>query len=105
MNKDLITILLIDGISMFIILFTALTSSFMLKEKNKTNTLLKIMINIIFYASILDVLSYVFDLNYGVFNKPSVFNDIMIYITCSSLRILLIMGLICFNFYFVSVQQ
>ena len=100
MNKDLITILLIDGISMFIILFTALTSSFMLKEKNKTNTLLKIMINIIFYASILDVLSYVFDLNYGVFNKPSVFNDIMIYITCSSLRILLIMGLICFNFYF-----
>lgn len=35
MNKDLITILLVDGISIFIVLFTALTSSYILKEKIK----------------------------------------------------------------------
>lgn len=100
MNKDLITILLVDGISIFIVLFTALTSSFMLKEKNKTNVLLRLMIGIIFAGSLVDVLSYVFDLNYGVFNNASIFNDVMIYITCSLLRVFLIMGLISFDFYF-----
>ena len=102
MNKDLITILLVDGISLFIVLFTALTSSYMLKEKNKTNILLRLMIGIIFLGSLVDILSYVFDINYGLFNKASMFNDVIIYITCSMLRILLIMGLIGFNFYFNS---
>lgn len=100
MNKDLITILLVDGISIFIVLFTALTSSYILKEKNKTNVLLKSMIGIIFAGSLVDVLSYVFDLNYGVFNTASIFNDVIIYITCSLLRVFLITGLVCFNFYF-----
>ena len=100
MNKDLITILLVDGISLFIVLFTALTSSYMLKEKNKINILLRLMIGIIFLGSLVDILSYVFDINYGLFNKASMFNDVIIYITCSMLRILLIMGLIGFNFYF-----
>ena len=36
MNKYLITILLLDGISIFIMIYTAFTSSYMLKEKNKS---------------------------------------------------------------------
>ena len=99
MNKDLITVLLVNGITLFIILYTALTSSFMLKEKNKSNTFLKIMLNIIFYSVILDTLSYVFDTKYGVV-KANLFNDIMIYITCSLIRLGLLAGLICFNLYF-----
>ena len=102
MDHNLITVLLIDGISLFIILYTALTSAFMLKDKNKSNTFLKIMLNIIFYSSIFDILSYVFDTKYGVFNPETatVFNDIMIYFCCSLIRIGLLAGLICFNLYF-----
>ena len=100
MNSNLVTVLLIDGITLFIILYTALTSAFMLKDKNKSNTFLKIMLNIIFYSTILDTLSYVFDTRYGVFTNASVFNDIMIYICCSLIRIGLLAGLICFNLYF-----
>ena len=102
MNKDLITVLLVDGIALFIILYTALTISFMLKEKNKSNSFLKIMLNIIFYSAILDILSYVFDAKYGVFSieNATMFNNIMIYTCCSLIRIGLIAGLICFNLYF-----
>ena len=102
MNKDLITVLLVDGIALLIILYTGLTSSFMLKEKNKSNTFLKIMLHIIFYSTFLDVLSYVFDAKYGVFTVESatMFNTIMIYGCCSLIRVGLIAGLICFNLYF-----
>ena len=99
MNKDLITVLLVNGITLFIILYTALTSSFMLKEKNKSNTILKIMLYVIFCSVILDTLSYVFDTKYGVV-KANAFNDVIIYITCSLIRLGLLSGLICFDLYF-----
>jgi diguanylate cyclase (GGDEF)-like protein len=99
MDKNLITVLLLDGITLFIILYTGLTSAFMLKEKNKSNTFLKIMLNIIFYSAILDTLSYVFDAKYGVV-EPNAFCTVMIYICCSLIRIGLLSGLICFNLYF-----
>ena len=99
MDKDLITVLLLDGITLFIILYTALTSAFMLKEKNKSNSFLKIMLNIIFYSAILDSLSYVFDAKYGVV-EPNAFSNVIIYICCSLIRIGLLGGLICFNLYF-----
>ncbi|MBP5445169.1 MAG: GGDEF domain-containing protein [Acholeplasmatales bacterium] len=102
MNKDLITVFLVDGIALLITLYTGLTSAFMLKEKNKSNTFLKIMLTIIFYSTILDALSYVFDTKYEVFSasNATLFNDIMIYLTCSLIRIGLVTGLICFNLYF-----
>ncbi len=99
MNKDLITVLLIDGIALFIILYTFLTSSFMLKEKNKSNTFLKIMLYVIFFSSILDILSYIFDTKYGVL-KANSFNTVILYITCSLIRIGMLAGLICFDLYF-----
>ena len=91
MNKDLITVLLVDGIALFIILYTGLTSSFMLKEKNKSNSFLKIMLNIIFYSAILDILSYVFDTKYGVFSieNATIFNNIM------TSNIVMTIGVIC----------
>lgn len=102
MNHDLITVFLIDGISLIIVLYTALTSAFMLKDKNKSNTFLKIMLYIIFFSTILDALSYVFDTKYELFSvsNATIFNDIMIYICCSLIRIGLLAGLICFNLYF-----
>ena len=53
MNKDLITVLLVDGIALFIVLYTALTSSLMLRDKNKSNVLLKIMLYIFYIIMIL----------------------------------------------------
>ncbi|MCR5307835.1 MAG: GGDEF domain-containing protein [bacterium] len=99
MNKDLITVLLIDGIALFIIHYTFLTSSFMLKEKNKSNTFLKIMLYVIFFSAILDILSYIFDTKYGVL-KANSFSTVIIYITCSLIRIGMLAGLICFDLYF-----
>ncbi len=102
MNKDLITVFLVDGIALFIVLYTVLTSRLMLKEKNKSNSFLKLMLLIIFVSTILDCLSYVFDTKYGLFStsNATIFNDIMIYLCCSAIRIGLIAGLICFNLYF-----
>ena len=99
MNSDLITVILVDGITLLIILYTALTSSFMLKEKNKSNTLLLLMLIIVFFSSILDMLSYVFDPKYEVF-EPNAFSTFMVYFSCSAIRIGLLSGLICFDLFF-----
>ena len=100
MNKDLITILLLDGIALFIIFYTGLTSSFLLKEKSKTNKLLRVMLYIVFFSSIIDALSYIFDARYGLVTANS-FNDFMLVLTCSLLRISVIGGLISFDLFFV----
>jgi len=100
MDKDLTYIIILDSIALVVMFYTWLTTFFMFKEKNKETRLIKSMIIINFVSIILDLISNTLDASFGLV-KANPFNTVMIFATCSILRLTIIAGIACWDLFMV----
>ena len=98
MEKSLSFIFVLDGIALVVMFYTWLTSFFMFKEKSKESKLIKSLIIINFISIILDIFSFAFDASFGLL-KANALNSVIVFISCSLLRITIMLGVVCWDLF------
>lgn len=94
-------IFVINGIALLLVIITAISGFFLLKEKNRNSRLMRSLLIIIFVGALIEPFTYLLDANYGFVGYSKVTTSLLILFSIMS-RLAILSGLCSFEVFIVT---